>query len=450
MEPDYLERILTAQVLRRGHRDAAGAGAQPVGAAAEPRCCSSARTCSRCSPSSCAAPTTRWRSSAAGAAAARGVIAASAGNHAQGVALAAQQLGCRAVIVMPATTPRIKVDAVEGARRARSCWPATPTTTPTPTRSSWRRREKLTFVHPYDDPGRHRRPGHHRHGDPAPARQGRSTPIFCCVGGGGLIAGVAAYVKRLRPEIKIIGVAAGRRRRDGALARRRRGGCGWRRWGCSPTAPRSSMVGEETFRLCRQYVDEMILVDTDAICAAIKDVFEDTRSILEPAGALAVAGAKEYAARTSCSDKTLVAVACGANMNFDRLRFVAERAEVGEQREAVLAVTIPEKPGSFQQVLRPARQAQRSPSSTTATPTPSEAHVFVGVQVAQPQRDRRAGRRARAPHGLPTPRPDRRRDGQAARPPHGGRPRARGGERGRLPLRVPRAARRADEVPRPA
>ena len=265
----------------------------------------------------------------------RGVICASAGNHAQGVALSAKRLGARAVIVMPTTTPAIKIDAVKrhggevvlaGESYSDAYGHA----------KELEKTEKLTFVHPYDDPDVIAGQGTiameilRQHPKPIHA-------IFCCVGGGGLLAGVAAYVKRVRPDIKVIGVetadanamtqslAAGKRIELDTV-------------GLFADGAAVKLVGAETFRLCQEYVDEMIVVDNDAICAAIKDVFEDTRSILEPAGALSLAGAKEYAKRHHLRDKTLVAIASGANMNFDRLRFVAERAEVGEKREAVLAV----------------------------------------------------------------------------------------------------------------
>ena len=170
--------------------------------------------------------------------------------------------------------------------------------------------------------------------------------IFVAIGGGGLISGVAAYIKQLRPEIKIIGVQT---EDSDAMLRSVRAG---RRVqlndvGLFSDGTAVKMVGAETFKLTRKYVDDFVVVDTDSICAAIKDVFQDTRSVLEPAGAMAVAGAKQYAAEHHLKGKTLVAIACGANMNFDRLRFVAERAEVGEMREAVFAVTMPEQRGSF-------------------------------------------------------------------------------------------------------
>ncbi len=274
----------------------------------------------------------------------RGVIAASAGNHAQGVALAAHRLGCTTVIVMPVTTPRIKIDAVQrlGARvilQGDSYDEAQAHAEHVATQQS------LTFVHPYDDPAVIAGQGTVgmeilRQCNPPP------QAIFVPVGGGGLIAGIAAYVKRLRPQIKIIGVepvdadAMSRSLCQGQRVR-------LQQVGLFADGVAVKSVGVETFRLCQELVDDMVVVDTDAICAAIKDVFEDTRSILEPAGALSIAGAKAYVAREKLHDTTLVAVASGANMNFDRLRHVSERAELGEEREAILAVIIPERPGSF-------------------------------------------------------------------------------------------------------
>ena len=259
----------------------------------------------------------------------RGVIAASAGNHAQGVALAAQVLGCKAVIVMPVTTPGIKVDAVT-ARGAEVVLIGDSYSDAYEHALTLQKKRKLVFVHPYDDPDviagqgtigmeilrQHPRPIH---------------AIFVAVGGGGLISGIAAYVKSVRPDIRIIGVQTVD---SDAMTRSLKAGkrVTLANVGLFADGIAVKKVGEETFRLARKYVDEMILVDTDAICAAIKDVFEDTRSILEPAGAVSVAGAKAYAERTGIRGEALVAIACGANTNFDRLRFVAERAEVGEHR----------------------------------------------------------------------------------------------------------------------
>ncbi len=316
---------------------------------------------------------------------AKGVIAASAGNHAQGVALGAKRLGTTAMIVMPVTTPQVKIEAVKALGATVILQGDTYDDACTYARQL-EADKGLTFVHPFDDPD-------------VIAGQGTigmeilrqcQQPIhaiFVAIGGGGLISGIAAYVKRLRPEIKIIGVepmdadamtqslAAGHRVRlpqvglfaDGVAVRE---------------------VGEETFRLCQEYVDEMILVSTDDICAAIKDVFEDTRSILEPAGALAIAAAKLYVEREQIQDQTLVAVACGANMNFNRLRFVAERAEVGERREAIFAVTIPEARGSFRKFCE-CISTRNLTEFNYRIAGEHEAHIFVGVQILN--RDDAAG-----------------------------------------------------------
>ncbi len=327
----------------------------------------------------------------------RGVITASAGNHAQGVALAAQKLGCRAVIVMPVTTPQIKVAAV-AARGAEVVLAGDSYDEAYGEAKKLEKRRRLAFVHPYDDAEVIAGQGTigmeilRQHPRPIDA-------IFAPVGGGGLIAGIGAYVKRLRPQIRVIGVepadadamarslAAGRRLRLAQV-------------GLFADGVAVKQVGATTFRLCRKVVDEVVTVDTDAICAAIKDVFEDTRSILEPAGALAIAGAKAWAAKQKPRKRTLVAVASGANTNFDRLRFVAERAEVGEQREAVLAVTIPETPGSFRKFCR-----LLGPRNVTEFnyryADPAAAHVFVGVQVGNRAESLRLVESLRR-HGLAT------------------------------------------------
>ncbi|WP_281985463.1 threonine ammonia-lyase, biosynthetic [Azonexus hydrophilus] len=310
----------------------------------------------------------------------RGVICASAGNHAQGVALSAAKVGCRAVIVMPVSTPGIKIEAVKR-RGGEVVLHGDSYDEAYAHALELEKSEKLTFVHPFDDPEVIAGQGttameilrqHSRHNGPIHA-------VFCAIGGGGLAAGVAAYIKRLRPEIKVIGVET-----FDADAMKQSIEKGHRvrlpQVGLFADGTAVKFVGEETFRLCKEYLDEVILVDTDAICAAIKDVFEDTRSILEPSGALAVAGAKEYARQNKLKDKNLVAVTSGANMNFDRLRFVAERAEFGEQREAVFAVTLPEKPGAYKKFL--SLIGKRSITEFNYRyHTASEAHVFVGVQV---------------------------------------------------------------------
>src|SRR5947207_9602532 len=274
----------------------------------------------------------------------RGVICASAGNHAQGVALGAKRLGCKAMIVMPVTTPRLKVDAVRslggevvlhGESYSDAYLHAL----------ALEREHGLTFVHPFDDPDVIAGQGTiameilRQHQAPIDA-------VFVAIGGGGLISGVAAYIKSVRPEIKVIGVQT---TDSDAMVRSVKAGkrVQLNDVGLFSDGTAVKMVGVETFRLARELVDDFIVVDTDAVCAAIKDVFQDTRSILEPAGALGVAAVKQYVDEHKVKGQTFVAITCGANMNFDRLRFVAERAEVGEEREAVFAVTIPEERGSF-------------------------------------------------------------------------------------------------------
>jgi threonine dehydratase len=309
---------------------------------------------------------------------ARGVIAASAGNHAQGVALAAQRMGCRATIVMPVTTPQIKIAAVEG-RGAKVVLHGDSYSDAYTRALELQKETGATFVHPYDDPDVIA--GQGTIGMEILRQcQGPLDAIFVAVGGGGLISGIASYVKRVRPEVRVIGVqpvdsdamtrslAAGRRVKLAHV-------------GLFADGVAVKQVGRETFRITRELVDEMVLVDTDATCAALKDVFEDTRSILEPAGALSVAGVKAWCERHRVKDRTFVAIACGANMNFDRLRFVAERAELGERREAIIAVTIPERPGSFREFC--ALLGKRSITEFNYRyADPRAAHLFVGIEVA--------------------------------------------------------------------
>jgi threonine dehydratase len=314
-----------------------------------------------------------------------GVICSSAGNHAQGVALAARRRGTRAVIVMPVTTPTIKVDAVESLggevilhgdnyddayARAREIAEA----------------ENLAFIHPFDDPAVIA--GQGTIGKELVSQMDDDVDaVFVPIGGGGLIAGIATYLKSRRPGVKIIGVepvdsaamkeslAAGRPVTldhvgifaDGVAVRR---------------------VGNETFRLCQELVDEIVTVDTDQICAGIKDIFEDTRSIVEPAGALAMAGAKKYIADQSIRNNTFVVINCGANVNFDRLRHIAERAAVGEQQEMLLAVEIPEKPGSFRDFCE--ALGRRGITEFNYRYNDSKnAHIFVGVQLRHGAQERK-------------------------------------------------------------
>jgi threonine dehydratase len=308
---------------------------------------------------------------------ARGVIAASAGNHAQGVSMGAARLGCDATIVMPRTTPAIKVDAVRG-------WGAKAVLHGDSFDEAYARalalvqERGLTFVHPFDDPDVIAGQGTiameilRQHPEPPAA-------IFVPVGGGGLIAGIAAYVKYVHPQVRIIGVepedaptlhaalAAGRRVILSEV-------------GLFADGVAVKQIGKETFRVARETVDEVVLVSTDEICAAIKDIFDDTRGIAEPAGALAVAGLKRWVEREGATGLSLVAIESGANVNFDRLRHVAERAELGEGREALFAVGIPERPGSFLAFCRALGKRQITEFNYRYADH-QQAHVFVGVEL---------------------------------------------------------------------
>jgi threonine dehydratase len=314
----------------------------------------------------------------------RGVICASAGNHAQGVALAAGRRGIPAIIVMPQTTPSIKVQAVldlggevvlHGDDFDHAYEHAV----------DLARERSLTLIHPFDDPD-------------VIAGQGtigmeilRQHPgaidaIFVPIGGGGLIAGIATYVKSLYPAIRIVGVEP-----EDAASMYESLQAGERvtleRVGIFADGVAVRRVGEETFRLARKYVDEVLLVSTDEICAAIQDIFEDNRTIAEPAGALAVAGIKKYVAREQCRERTLIALNCGANMNFDRLRHVAERADIGAEREALFAVEIPEQPGSF---LRFCRLLGRRGVTefNYRYEDPAAARIFVGISLHEGRREK--------------------------------------------------------------
>lgn len=314
----------------------------------------------------------------------KGVICASAGNHAQGVALSAQKLGTRAVVVMPTTTPQLKIDAVKG-------WGGEVVLHGDSYSDAYahslvlQKKQGLTFVHPFDDPD-------------VIAGQGtiameilrqlqtlgsrRLDAVFVAIGGGGLISGVANYIKAVRPEIKVIGVQMNDSdaMMQSVKAKKR---VTLPDVGLFSDGTAVKLVGEETFRISRALVDEFITVDTDAVCAAIKDVFVDTRSIVEPAGALAVAAIKQYVATHKTKGETYAAILCGANMNFDRLRFVAERAEVGEEREALFAVTIPEARGSFRRFCALIGELPGAPRSVTEfnyrISDDAKAHVFVGL-----------------------------------------------------------------------
>ncbi|HEX6017089.1 MAG TPA: threonine ammonia-lyase, biosynthetic [Burkholderiaceae bacterium] len=328
---------------------------------------------------------------------ARGVICSSAGNHAQGVALAAKRLGCRAVVVMPVTTPRVKVDAVQ-ALGGEVVLHGDSYSDAYEHALKLQRRERLSFVHPFDDPDVIAGQGTIGM-EIARQHQGPLHAVFVAVGGGGLISGVAAYLKSVRPDVRIVGVQT---RDSDAMARSVRAGkrIELAEVGLFSDGTAVKLVGEETFRLARQWVDEFVRVDTDEVCAAIKDVFQDTRTVLEPAGALGVAGIKQYVARRKVKGQTLATITCGANMNFDRLRFVAERAEFGEQREALFAVTIPERRGSFKQFCE-----LIGPRAVTEfnyrISDEHLAHVFVGIAIARRDETQRIARLFER-HGFPT------------------------------------------------
>ena len=314
-----------------------------------------------------------------------GVICSSAGNHAQGVALAAQRRGVRAVIVMPITTPSIKIEAVAALggevvlhgdtyddAYARACELA--------------EEENLVFIHPFDDPLVIA--GQGTIGKEILEQAGEDIDIvFVPIGGGGLIAGIAVWIKMLRPDIRIVGVEP-----DDSDAMRQSLEAGQ-----PVTLPHVGIfadgvavrrVGDETFRLCREFVDEIVTVDTDQTCAAIRDMFEDTRSIVEPAGGLAIAGVKKYVAEHGLEGKTLVTISCGANVNFDRLRHIAERAAVGEQAEMLLAAEIPEEPGSFRRFCE-AIGRRGITEFNYRYGDDHEAHIFVGVQLRHGISERR-------------------------------------------------------------
>ena len=315
---------------------------------------------------------------------ARGVIAASAGNHAQGLALTAKKLGIKAIIVMPKTTPDIKVQAVR-ARGARVVLHGEAFPEALAHCLKLVEEKGYTFVHPYDDPEVIAGQGTVAM-EILRQQPGRLDAIFVPVGGGGLIAGIAAYVKYLRPEIKVIGVEP-----EESDCLRAALAAGERvvlpQVGLFADGVAVAQIGEETFRVCREHVDEVVTVTTDEICAAIKDIYDDTRSITEPAGALAVAGIKRYVQRGGVSGQTLVAIDSGANINFDRLRYVSERSELGEQREAIIAVTIPEKPGSFKAFCQALGKRSITEFNYRFNRVDA-AQIFVGVQT-HPENDPR-------------------------------------------------------------
>ena len=307
----------------------------------------------------------------------RGVICASAGNHAQGVALATKKLGIRGTIVMPQTTPDIKVNAVKNLGGhvvlAGDAYD-----------DAYAHAVKLaeekgyTFVHPYDDPEVIAGQGTIAM-EILRQHAGDIDAIFVPVGGGGIAAGIAAYVKYVRPEIKVIAVEP----EDAAcLAAAMKAGKRVKldHVGLFADGVAVSQIGAETFKVLKHHIDEVITASTDEMCAAIKDIFDDTRSIAEPAGALALAGLKKYVARAKCEGRTLIAIDSGANMNFDRLRHISERTELGEKREGILAVTLPEKPGAFKAFCQTLGKRNITEFNYRYADA-REAHVFVGVQL---------------------------------------------------------------------
>src|SRR2546421_213076 len=327
----------------------------------------------------------------------RGVICASAGNHAQGVALGARKLGCRALIVMPVTTPRVKVEAVR-ALGGEVVMHGDSYSDAYVHAVELQREQGLTFVHPFDDPDVIAGQGTIAM-EILRQHQGPLDAVFVAIGGGGLISGIAAYIKAVRPEIRVIGVQTND---SDAMVRSVKAGkrVQLNDVGLFSDGTAVKMVGQETFRLARALVDDYVVVDTDAVCAAIKDVFQDTRSILEPAGALGVAAIKQYVEEHKVKGKTFVAITCGANMNFDRLRFVAERAEVGEEREALFAVTIPEERGSFKRFCE-----LIGPRSVTEfnyrISDPKAAHILVGITTSSHGESDKLARNFER-HGFPT------------------------------------------------
>ena len=310
----------------------------------------------------------------------KGVICASAGNHAQGVALGASKLGCRAVIVMPTTTPQMKIEAVK-ALGAEVVLVGDSYSDAFKHATMLEKKLGMTFVHPFDDPEVIAGQGTIAM-EMLRQHQGRLDAVFVAIGGGGLISGVANYIKAVRPDIKVIGVQMNDSDAmiQSVTAKKR---VTLNDVGLFSDGTAVKLVGEETFRVTRGLVDDYMTVDTDAVCAAIKDVFVDTRSIVEPAGALAVAAIKQYVAKHKTKGETYAAILCGANMNFDRLRFVAERAEVGEEREAIFAVTIPEERGSFKRFCELIGNLPGGPRNVTEfnyrISDAAKAHVFVGL-----------------------------------------------------------------------
>ena len=308
----------------------------------------------------------------------KGVVAASAGNHAQGVAFAARKIGCKAIIVMPVTAPDIKVSGVK-ALGADVELVGDMFDDANKYAKQLAHDKQMAFIPPFDDIDVIAGQGTVGF-EILKQYSGDIDGIFIPVGGGGLIAGVAAYVKQIRPDVKIIGVEP-----DNSDAMKQSVEKGERirldRVGLFADGVAVTQVGEITFEMARSYVDEFMTVDTDEICAAVKDIFEDTRAIVEPSGAIGVAGIKKYLSTHNLQGKTYIAINSGANVNFDRLRHISERAEIGEQREGIFAATIPEQPGSFKQFCS-SLSARQITEFNYRLADPQTAHVYVGIQAA--------------------------------------------------------------------
>jgi len=314
----------------------------------------------------------------------QGVIAASAGNHAQGLALSARHMGVKATIVMPKTTPAIKVEAVK-ARGAKVILHGDAYDEASAYAKKLVEEKGLTYIHPFDDPDviagqgtvameiLRQHPGH-------------IDAIFVPVGGGGLCAGMAAYIKYVRPETKVIAVEPEDAAcLEAAMAKNRR--VTLPQVGIFADGVAVAQIGKETFRVIKSSIDDVVTVSTDEMCASIKDIFEATRSIAEPAGACALAGLKKYVETHNCQGQTLIAIDSGANTNFDRLRYISERTETGEKREAILAVTLPEKPGAYKTFCKDLGRRNISEFNYRYADE-QDAKVFVGVQVAPENGDR--------------------------------------------------------------
>ena len=314
---------------------------------------------------------------------ANGVICSSAGNHAQGVALAASKRGVRAMVVMPVTTPAIKVDAVR-ALGGEVILSGDAYDDAYAHARELEVEQALTFIHPFDDSAVIA--GQGTIGVEILKQAGSDIDaVFVPIGGGGLIAGIAACIKLQHPDIRIIGVEP-----DDSAAMRDSLAAGapvsLNHVGIFADGVAVRRVGDETFRLCQQFVDEVITVDTDQCCAAIRDIFEDTRSIVEPAGSLSIAGAKKYIADNAVTGQTLVTISSGANVNFDRLRHIAERAAIGDQTEMLIAAEIPEEPGSFRRFCEVLGRRSITEFNYRYADR-KKAHIFVGVQLTDGQQE---------------------------------------------------------------